>query len=113
MKISQTFPSYFLSGDEIMDSQIVVTIREVKQEVVPTRPGKDDEEVIAIYFEDKKRGVRLNKTRAKEIARIHGDETDNWIGKKVKMYTEPQKAFGELHNVIHFTADEMDINDIP
>lgn len=117
MKVSEVFPSYFLSGDEIIGKNVAVKIKEVKTEMIKVRPDKPEEEVISIYFEDKKRGVRLNKTRAKEIARVHGDDMDQWTGKEVLMYTEREKAFGELYNVIHFskvdTSEEVDINDIP
>lgn len=114
MKVSEVFPSYFLSGDEIVGKKVVVKIREVKREMVKVRPDKPEEEVISIYFEDKKRGVRLNATRAKEIRKIHGDDMEEWQGKEIVMYTEREKAFGELYNVIHFTdSNEMDINEIP
>lgn len=128
MKVSEEFPSYFLSGDEVNGHEVPVAIKEVKKEMVPTRPGKPDEEVISVYFQDKKRGMRLNKTRAKEIRAITGeDDMEKWIGTQIILYTEKQNAFGEWHNVLHCKAgngvkpslpqeDEeevIDLNDIP
>lgn len=107
MKVSEEFPSYFLSGDEVMGHEVPVIIKEVKKELVPTRPGKPDEEVIAIYFDDKKRGMRLNKTRAKEIRAITGnDDMEMWIGKKVILYAKSEKAFGEIVSVLHVKGED-------
>lgn len=113
MKVSEEFPSYFLSGDEISGKEVPVVIKEVKKETVPTKQGKQ-EEVIAIYFEDKKRGVRLNRTRAKEISRLYGDDMDAWKGKSVLLFTRQQRAFGDVHNVIHMKGpDETGDNEFP
>lgn len=108
-KMSQEFPSRFLSGDEINGSIVPVTIKEVKREKVK-EGTKDEDEVLVVYFEGKERGVVLKKTRANELTKITGsDDSDDWTGKKVAMYTQKKKAFGDLVNVIHFkNADGMD-----
>lgn len=106
-KISQEFPSRFLSGDEINGSVVPVTIREAKKETV-NAGTKDEEQVLVIYFEGKDRGVRLNKTRSNEIKSALGglDDTDQWVGQRVALYSEKMKAFGEWHNVLHFKASD-------
>jgi hypothetical protein len=105
MKVSEEFPSFYLSGDEVNGHDVPVTIQKVVKEEVPTRPGKPAEEVLAVYFEGKKRGMRLNRTRAKEIRGITGlDDMDQWAGQKIVLYTEKQKAFGDIHNVLHCKA---------
>ena len=44
-------------------------------------------------FEGKDKKLVLNKTNANLIAGQHGEETDNWIGKQIKLY-EAQVDFG-------------------
>lgn len=105
-KISSEFPSRFLSGDEINGHVVPVVISSVKKEIVNEGTPKQ-EEVLVVYFEGKERGMRLNKTRANEIKDITGsDDTDMWKGKKAALYTRPQNAFGELHNVLHVKKDD-------
>lgn len=102
--ISQEFPSRFLSGDEVNGKVVPVTIREVKQEKVK-EGTKDEDQVLVVYFEGKERGVVLKKLRANELKSLTGsDDTDDWKGKKVDMFTMKKKAFGDIVNVIHFRA---------
>jgi hypothetical protein len=112
MLVSQEFPSRFLSGDEINGHVVPVTIKEVKKETVkenPKDPQSKDVPVFIVYFEGKERGVKLNKTRANEIKSVTGaDDTDHWVGQKVFLYTKPQRAFGELYNVIHIRGSQED-----
>ncbi len=104
-KVSQVFPSRFLSGDEIMSAQVPVVIKKVESEVVKNFKTNKEEQVYVIYFEGKERGVRLGKTRANEVKDITGlDDMDDWKGQKVTLYTEPMRAFGEVFNVIHFKS---------
>ncbi len=100
--MSQEFPTRFLSGDEIGSRIVPVTIEEVKAELVK-EGTKDQERVLVVYFEGKDRGVVLKKERANELTSITGSEdSDDWKGKQVAMYTQKKKAFGETLNVIHF-----------
>lgn len=104
-KVSKEFPSRFVSGDEIGKAVVPVKIVNVKQETVNAGTEKE-EQVLVVYFEGKERGVKLNKTRAKEIKDITGsDDTDGWMGKSMFMKTVPQKAFGDWENVIHFVVE--------
>lgn len=104
-KVSKEFPNRFVSGDEIGKAIVPVKIVTTKQEVV-NAGTKEEDKVLVVYFEGKERGVRLNKTRANEIKDIVGsDDTDDWVGKEMFMKAEPQKAFGEWVNAIHFTNE--------
>ena len=38
------------------------------------------------FFRDHQKGLVLNKTNATTIAAVHGDETDNWIGKELEIF---------------------------
>ena len=64
MSISKLFPSKYLKGDDIEDGD-TVTITKVTVE----RVGIDQEEKPVIHFEEKDKGVILNKTNAQAIAK--------------------------------------------
>lgn len=39
-----------------------------------------------VFFEEFNRGLVLNRTNLKRIIGHHGNETDNWLGKKITLY---------------------------
>ncbi len=48
-----------------------------------------------IHFKEFEKGMVLNKTNLKRIAFVTGsDETDDWGGKQVVLYTDPDVEFG-------------------
>lgn len=81
MNINEAFPSNYLKATDIKGREPVVTISNWKVE----KMGEDDK--LVIYFEGKEKGVVLNKTNATNIATMYGPETDNWIGKRIKLVT--------------------------
>ena len=54
-----------------------VTFEEVGSEKV--RKG-------VVHFEELERGLVVNRTNLKRIVGHHGDETDDWPGKKITLY---------------------------
>ena len=48
-----------------------------------------------LTFKGAKKGLVLNKTVAKTIAELYGNNTDKWIGKKIVMFATTCQAFGE------------------
>lgn len=89
MKISKTFTSKFLRAadiDEIADETTqtaIVTIDRVEMEEV----GQDQQQKPVLYFKGIEPGLVLNKTNAGTLAKLLGDETTEWDGKKVGLFT--------------------------
>jgi len=80
MKIGEAFPSSFLKVDDLQGRDVTVTIASVELETI----GKDDKEqklVLGLLGKTKK--LVCNKTNAKTIAGLHGEETDEWVGKQI------------------------------
>lgn len=42
-----------------------------------------------------------NKTTLKRLAKAYGDDTDSWVGKRVKLTITKQNVRGEMRNVIY------------
>ena len=61
---------------------ITVTIKDVTIEVVENESGK--EERPCLHF-DKFQPLVLNRTNAKAIAKLHGDDADQWPGKEITL----------------------------
>lgn len=81
MNINDQFPSKFLKANDLDGKQIIVTMRDCVVESI----GEDKRPVL--YFVGKDKGVVLNKTNANNVGDAYGPDTDEWVGKKVVLYT--------------------------
>ena len=81
MNINDQFPSKFLKAADLNGGEVVVTIKDCIVEEI----GEDKRPVL--YFAGKEKGVVLNKTNATNISGAYGGDTDDWVGKKVVLYT--------------------------
>lgn len=74
---------------------LVVTIKEVKVEKVKSERGT--EECSVAHFVENVKPMILNTTNSKVIAKIHKTPyIEEWGGKKIQLYVENVKAFGEV-----------------
>jgi len=81
MNINDQFPSKYLKAADLNGGEAVVTIKDCIMESL----GEDRRPVL--YFAGKEKGVVLNKTNATNISDAYGGDTDEWVGKKVVLYT--------------------------
>jgi len=47
--------------------------------------GRDAEDKLVIYFAGKQKQFICNKTNANAISKLHGDDTDMWLGKVINI----------------------------
>jgi hypothetical protein len=98
MKSGEVYPSKYLKAEEL-DDELTVTITKVVMEELESKDrGKHDKPVA--YFKEVEKGLVINKTNWSIIARIHGDESDDWIGKQITLFVMDVEAFGEMVNAI-------------
>ena len=88
MKTSQMIQSKFLKKDDFPSPE-VLTIRGCQIEEV----GKGDTRWV-MYFQEKAKGIVLNVTKIKQLEGGFGDETDLWVGKKIKVSNDPSVMMG-------------------
>jgi hypothetical protein len=84
MNINDAFSSTYISAKDIT-KPTTLTIQHVAMETVGQ--GADAQDKPVIGFMGAKKGWILNKTNALSIAELYGDNTDQWIGKAVTLYT--------------------------
>lgn len=82
MKISEAYPSKYIRSEDIGERSIQLVISHLDMEDMR---GGDEKPVL--YFVKTKKGLVLNKTNATTIAKAYGDDTDNWRGKTVIVFT--------------------------
>jgi hypothetical protein len=88
MKISEVFTSKFLRAADIdrianADGTALVTIDRVEMVEI----GQDQQEKPVVYFRDIDPGLVLNKTNAATLVGLIGNDTEEWEGKTVGLFT--------------------------
>jgi hypothetical protein len=84
MKVSEEFPSKYLKAADLNGAQPTLQIAEVVKEEV----GQDKQKKMVLYFQDRKKGLVLNKTNSAALAAKFGDDTTDWVGKNAQLFTE-------------------------
>lgn len=99
--IADAFPSKYLKAGDLHGAEAVVTITEVTSEEV----GRGRDRKLVVYFKGSSKGLVLNKTNATRIAKLAGsDNTDDWSGKKIKIYPTETEFAGDTVDCIRIKS---------
>jgi hypothetical protein len=91
-KVNEMLESRFLKQGDIPD-EIMVTVEAVAKKNV-AREGDDPELKWLVKFVEFKKPMVLNATNIKRLKSACGsDDTDDWRGKKVSLYTDPDVEY--------------------
>ncbi len=89
--VDEAFPSNWLKAADLNNRTVKVTIDKVIFEEI----GQNRDKKPVVLFEKVKKGMVLNKTNAKRIGKMHGEQMDNWSGKEIELYSELVPFQGE------------------
>lgn len=74
----------------------ILTIKSIVREMITGTGGKKEECPVCHWHEQEKPMI-LNATNLKTIAKMYGNDYDQWIGKRVQIYVDHHvEAFGEI-----------------
>lgn|SRR5512142_467289 len=105
MKLNDMFPSqYIKSGDFEEDEVKILTIRDVDMTEMKKQDGKTEQKPVISWKEKEVKPFVCNKTNAVIIAKLYGDDTDDWLGKRVALFVTQIDAFGEQQDAIRVRA---------
>lgn len=93
MNVLAMFPSKYLKAADLGDRTHDVTIESVTVGVVGE--GDDESERPIVMFREMGKGLCLNVTNAKRIIKLYGQDTDDWINKRVTIYPSECDFRGE------------------
>jgi hypothetical protein len=99
MKISQVFPSKYLTAADLNGKSFTLAIKAVTLEEMVTHDSKKVQKPVA-WFEKAQKGFVMNSTNAHIVVALYGDDTDGWIGKRITLYPTKVRAFGEMQDCI-------------
>jgi hypothetical protein len=99
MRTNDVFPAKFLKAADVGDGERILTVASVSIEEV----GDDDKPVAR--FNGEKKGLVLNRTNWDRLAHIAGsDDSNDWTGLKVALYTELVSFGGKTGPAIRVRA---------
>ena len=93
MKASQMMPSKYLKKEDI-DRDTLVTIAKLGQADVSQQDAGEEDLKWTVKFKELDKPLVLNVTNINAITEATGtDETDEWVGKQVVLYVDPNVMF--------------------
>jgi hypothetical protein len=98
-----TNPDYLGAYALEQGEERTLTIKGVKQELVQGSDGKKEECIVVRFIENEKPMI-MNKTNLKTIAKLYGSYIEDWAGKRITVYVEKVKAFGDLVEALRIKA---------
>jgi hypothetical protein len=101
MAIMSKFKNRFLKAENIEAGE-TVTVKDVRDELV----GNPQEAKPVVYLDEYDKGIILNKTNAKALVKVFGDDETTWPGKKIVLTTVPTRnpSTGEEIDAIRMQA---------
>ena len=100
--MNDLFPTNYLKAADFEDGDAILTIAGLEQQTLGQ--GRDAAEKWIVYFREVDKGLVLNKTNAGTIAKLYGDDTDDWIGKKVTLYSTEVQFQSEMVEAIRIRS---------
>lgn len=88
--VNDLFPSAYLKSSDIGPKDLVLTISDVGRVEFDDGQAKP-----VVEFGDTDKKLVLNKTNAKTIAGLYGDDYTKWVGKKVALFATEVDYRGE------------------
>lgn len=110
MKI--TIPSRFIKPEDVADGNEIEILEEAQWE----HNDQFDRDVLQCEVKlpnGEVKTITLNNTSIRWITDQLGDESKNWIGKKVPIYKLKQNVRGKVKDVLYIGIPENDDDDIP
>jgi hypothetical protein len=93
MRMRDALPGRYLTGDDL-DGDVTVTIERVVLESFRDPKTRQEARKPVMYFQRAKRGLIVNRTNWRTIADLYGDESDNWTGKRITLFSLMVDAYG-------------------
>lgn len=114
MKQNDAFPSTYLKAEDFAEGEEKeLAISKVTLEEMTARDQSKENKPV-LHFKDFDKQIVVNATNWKRIVQVTGqDDSDNWTGKKITLYTEIVDAFGEMKPAIRVklvTAKQAAVN---
>jgi len=97
MKYSDAFPSRYMRADDLQGTDRIVTIASVDfEDFTDPKTRRTETKPVLRFREKAAKDLVLNRTNFKIISQLLGEETDDWAGQQIVLYTTRVESFGEM-----------------
>ena len=94
MNFELLYPSKYVKASDLGTKDVTKTIKAVKLEELEGVDGTKKAKVI-VYFSDSQKMWVMPRTCGESLRVMFGKETNNWIGKRVTLFSKKVDSFGE------------------
>lgn len=84
----------YIFAFDLNGKDVTVTIARVEAGTLNGSSGRKAKKPV-VYFEGKEKGLALNATNCKTVAKLYGNYTEKWIGKQITIYPTTTEMAGE------------------
>jgi hypothetical protein len=101
MHVRLMFPTEFLCAADLKGKDVTLTIGKLAREELRSEDGSKEPAWVVEFAEmqrrpkDQRKRWVLNKTNATTLGKLHGTESNEWVGKRVTLFPTTCMAFGE------------------
>ena len=114
-KLNEMFGGCYLKAADLTGAdgkavRVTVEIEEVRQQLFTDDAGGEEQKWILV-FKNRDKQLVMNKTNANAIGSQHGDDTDNWTGKTIRLYPTTTDFGGKQVPCIRVWLDPPEMAD--
>lgn len=99
MRSGDVFPSKYIKAADLQDRPVKVVMAHCEVEKI----GDDKKPVL--YFDGKEKGLVLNVTNWRSIAKMYGDDSDGWAGKPITLIPAVTDFRGETTECVRIKPE--------
>ena len=103
-KVSEMIKSKWLKASDC-NGDVSATIDRIANEDV-AGDGKPDGYKWTCYFRELEKGLVLNVTNIRALESAFGDDSDDWVGKRVVLFSMPVPYQGKIVQGVRLRADK-------
>ena len=99
-------PLYLGSYDFQPSEERIVTVKDVKREMVKGQEGTEEHTIV--YFTDNYKPMIMNATNSKMLTKLaESPYVEKWIGTSFKLVVVKIKAFGEFMDALRIKSEKV------
>lgn len=104
MNRNELFPSKYIKAADLGGKPLTVTIKSATIEALNNPNGGGQQDKLLLSFVNQAKKLVCNVTNYNSISDLHGDETDNWPGKRIELYPTKASMGGKSFDAIRVRA---------
>jgi len=104
MNRDELFPSKFIKAADLGGKPLAVTIKSASVEALNNPQGGGQQDKLLLSFVGQPKRLVVNVTNYNAIADLHGDETDDWPGKRIELYPTKASVGGKSFDAVRVRA---------